>query len=338
MKAWGINRFGGPEVFQELEVPTPTLGDSDVLIQVKASSFNPIDAKIRRGELPVAPKMPAILHGDVAGIVVQTGRLVQRFQIGDEVYGMIGGFGSAQGALADYIKADSSLLARKPNNLSFQEAAVLPIAAITVWEALVEKAPVRPGQRVLIHGGTGGVGHIAVQMAKALGATVDTTCGSREKMELARSLGADEGINYRETSVNDYVQNLTGGDGYDIVFDTSGLALEACFQAAASHGHVLAIGARSSYNLTPAFVRGLSIHMVMILQEFFAGRNLERYGRILEEIRIFVEEGHIKPLLNPQQFSFHEVSAAHRYAEQGIGHGKISLSHDNASNDAMDAK
>ena len=165
MKAWGINRFGGPEVFQELEVPTPTLGDSDVLIQVKASSFNPIDAKIRRGELPVAPKMPAILHGDVAGIVVQTGRLVQRFQIGDEVYGMIGGFGSAQGALADYIKADSSLLARKPNNLSFQEAAVLPIAAITVWEALVEKAPVRPGQRVLIHGGTGGVGHIAVQMA-----------------------------------------------------------------------------------------------------------------------------------------------------------------------------
>ena len=202
----------------------------------------------------------------------------------------------------------------------------------------MEKAPVQPKHRVLIHGGTGGVGHIAIQLAKALGATVHATCGSLEKMAVARSLGADEVISYKDTSVQEYVQDLTGGKGYDIVFDTSGMALDDSFLATSSHGHVIAIGARSSYDLTPAFVRGLNIHMVMILQEFFAGRNLDRYGSILQKFNSFVEEGMIRPLLNAQQFSFADVAEAHRYAEKRVGHGKISLSHPKPSTEMVGAK
>ncbi|MFD0826046.1 zinc-dependent alcohol dehydrogenase family protein [Neobacillus sp. M.A.Huq-85] len=328
MKSQIIQSFGDASVFKLKEISKPELKPRHVLIQVKATSVNPIDIKVRAGAVPaVAPEFPAVLHGDVAGVVVSVGEGVTEFKIGDEVFGCAGGFrGTTGGALAKFMLADVDLLAHKPKNLTMEEAAALPLVTITAWEALFNRARLIPGQDLLIHGATGGVGHIAIQLAKWGGATVYTTASSQEKLEIGKRLGADGTINYREESVRDYVQKYTNGKGFDVVFDTvGGENLDRSFEAAAVHGTVLAIAARSTHDLSPVHSKGLSLHVTFILLKILNKEMHKHYGEILKKVARVVEEEKLRPLLDSNIFTFDEVSEAHEYMESGKAIGKVVL-------------
>ncbi|GGA34436.1 zinc-dependent alcohol dehydrogenase family protein [Psychrobacillus lasiicapitis] len=331
MKSQVIQSFGEPSVFQYKEISKPELKPGHVLVQVKATSVNPIDTKVRAGAVPaVAPELPAVLHGDVAGLVCAVGEGVTDFKIGDEVFGCAGGFkGTSGGALAEFILADVDLLAHKPKNLTMEEAAALPLVSITAWEALFNRAKLVPGQDILIHGATGGVGHIAIQLAKWAGAKVYTTASSQEKLEIGTLLGADTTINYREESVNDYVQKYTNGKGFDLVFDTvGGENLDRSFEAAALHGTVTAIAARSTHDLSPMHSKGLSLHITFMLLKILNEDMHKHNGEILKKVAKVVEEGKLRPLLDSKVFTFDEVSEAHEYMESGKAIGKIVLKND----------
>lgn len=330
MKAQVINKFGDCSVFEIAEVAKPEVIPGHVLIQVKATSVNPIDTKIRSGVVSaVAPQFPAVLHGDVAGVVTEVGEGVTEFKVGDEVYGCAGGFKGTGGALAEYMLADVQLLARKPKNLTMAQAAALPLVTITAWEALYNRGNVQKGQTVLVHAATGGVGHVAIQLAKLAGAKVFTTASSEEKLQIGKSLGADAAINYREQSVEDYVKEYTDGKGFDIVFDTvGGDNLDRSFQAAALNGTVLAIAARSTHDLSPLHSKGLSLHITFMLLKIINKEQRQDHGKILRQVTNLVEEGKLHPLVDKKSFTFDQVSEAHAYLESNKAIGKVVLTNE----------
>jgi NADPH2:quinone reductase len=327
MKAQIIRSFGGPSMFQVEEIEKPQVLPGHVLIHVKATSVNPIDTKVRSGAVPgVAPELPAVLHGDVAGVVVEAGEGVTEFQAGDEVFGCAGGFKGTNGALAEWMLADARLLAHKPKNLTMEEAAALPLVSITAWEALFDRAQIKPGQHILIHAAAGGVGHAAIQLAKWARAHVYATASSEEKLAIAKRLGADAAINYRTQSVQDYVQQHTDGRGFDIVFDTvGGENLNRSFEAAAINGTVLAIAARSTHDLSPLHAKGLSLHVVFMLLKIIHEEQRHHHGDILKKIAEAAEEGKLRPLIDPRIFTFDEADQAHQHLESGQAVGKIVL-------------
>lgn len=327
MKAQVIKEFGDADIFQLTEIAKPNVSYGHVLIHVKATSVNPIDTKVRSGAVPAAaPSLPAVIHGDVAGVVVEVGEGVTDFKVGDEVFGCAGGFKGMGGALAEYMAADVRLLAHKPKNISMEEAAAIPLVAITAWEALFEKGKLTKGQDVLIHGATGGVGHIAVQLAKWAGAKVYTTASAEHKIKLAKQLGADAVINYKEQSVQAYVDKYTDGKGFALVFDTvGGQNLDRSFEAAALNGVVVAIAARSTHDLTPLHSKGLSLHVVFMLLKILNAEQRKDHGRILAEIAKVIEEGKLRPLVDKNVFTFDEAPLAHQYLESGKAIGKIIL-------------
>lgn len=324
MQAFVIDAFGGPDVFHGAELPRPEPGRGEVLIRVAATSVNPVDYKVRSGAVAaIAPPFPAILHGDVAGTVAAVGQGVSGFAEGDEVYGCVGGVGKVQGVLADFAVADARLVAKTPRTIAVAEAAALPLVAITAWEGL-DKAGVGDGQRVLVHGGTGGVGHVALQLAKARGAEVTATCGSAEKAELAARLGADHVVNYRDETVEDYLGRLTGGRGFDVVFDTvGGENLQRSFAAARWNGAVVNIQARGQHDLGLAHLRALSLHVVFMLIPLLHDVGRERHGRILAEVAKLVDGGRLRPLVDPLAFTFERIGEAHAHAEAGPVTGKV---------------
>lgn len=331
MKAIVINQFGDTTVFEKKEVPTPQIKAGHLLIKVASSSVNPVDTKIRAGfSVSLAPSFPnAILHGDVAGVVAEVGDGVDTFQVGDEVYACAGGIKGRGGALAEFMLADARLVALKPQSLSLEKAATLPLVAITAWEGLFDKARICPGQNVLVHGATGGVGQIAIQIAKLAGTRVFTTGSSDKKLEIAKSLGADVGINYKTTSVEDYVNEHTGGRGFDVVFDTVGQEnLDRSFQAAAPKGSVVGIAARSTHDLSPCHMKSLSVHIELMLIPMIHGIDLESHGKILSRVAKLVDEGRIQSLIDDQVFPFSEAGAAHAKLEAGDAIGKIALVND----------
>lgn len=188
MKAIVLEEFGKPVVLKEIDKPQPK--DNEVLIKIKASGLNPLDVKIKNGQAAHAQvSLPLVLGIDMSGIVEEIGKNVQNFKVGDEVFGMVGGICNNPGTLAEYITADAEHLSLKPKNITFQEAAALPLVFITAWEALVDKINIQQNQTILIHGGNGGVGHIAVQIAVAKGAKVYTTVRS-ENLEQMKNYGA----------------------------------------------------------------------------------------------------------------------------------------------------
>ncbi|SVB55783.1 uncharacterized protein METZ01_LOCUS208637 [marine metagenome] len=326
MKAIILPEHGGPELFRVEEIPKPVIKLGHVLIQVAASSVNPVDFKIRQGLIPIGPDLPGILHGDMAGVVAEVAADVEGFAPGDEVYGCVGGFKGLPGVLADYALADARLLAKKPSNLSMTEAAALPLVTITAWNALMDRAKVREGQKVLVHAAAGGVGHVGLQLAKATGAEVHVTASSDEKIALGKSLGADVGINYKEHSVEEYVAEHTGGEGYDVVFDTVGTTrLDDSFQAAKLGGTVVSIAARSTHDLTNVHVRGLTLHVVFMLLPMVRNDGRERHGAILKEATQLAESGKLRPHLHAEVFPFEHVGDAHALLESGNVLGKVVL-------------
>lgn len=330
MEAIVIDQFGDTSEFRRTELPKPELKPGHLLIEVAATSVNPVDLMIREmGPAFLAPGLPAVLHGDVAGTVVETAPDVVDFEPGDEVYACAGGVLGQGGALSEFMLADAALVAHKPKSLSMREAAALPLVSITAWEALRQRVAVKSGDKVLVHGATGGVGHIAIQLAKAVGAEVYATASTEAKLAHGRELGADHLINYRESSVREYVERHTGGNGFDVVFDTAGSEnLINSFEAAKLNGNVITTVALGSTDLTTAHLRGLSLHVVFMLIPMLHNHRRHEHGAILREIASLVDAGHIRPLLDPHLFSMAEVGAAHRLMESGEHVGKISLEWD----------
>ena len=327
MKAQVIEIFGETTEFKLVDLPLPEVIPNHVLIRVLATSVNPVDYKIRGGVVPdIAPNFPAILHGDVAGVVEKVGKGVNNFQPGDEVYGCAGGIKGMGGALADYMLADAQLIAKKPKSLNMREAAALPLVSITALEGLIQRAKICSGQTILIYGGTGGVGHIGIQLAKYAGAKVYATVSNQQKAEIVRQLCADEVINYRQESVESFVNKHTDGKGFDIVFDTVGDDnLQNAFKAAALNGTVVSTLSLSSQDLTLFHAKGLSLHLVFMLIPMLHNVGRSHHGEILSQLTKLVDEGKVHPLLDSKSFSFSEVAAAHNRAESGQAIGKVTL-------------
>lgn len=327
MKAIAIEHFGEPDVFQETDLPTPSVTPHHVLIKVAATSVNPVDTKIRKGKVAsIAPDFPAVLHGDVAGVIEVVGDKVTNFKVGDEVYACAGGVRGMGGALAEYILADADLVAHKPQSISMAEAAALPLVSITAWEGLIDRAEVKSGQKVLIYGGTGGVGHLGVQLAKWAGAKVYATVSSDEKAAIALSLGADATINYRQTPVREFVDEHTDGKGFDVVFDTVGNDnLQNAFEAAKLNGTVVSTASRSKQDLALVHAKGLTLHLVYMLIPLLYNTNRSYHGQILTKLAGLVDEGKVRPLIDSHSFTFAEVAAAHAHLESGTAIGKVVL-------------
>lgn len=327
MQAQIIQQFGAPTVFETADIATPQVLPNHVLLRVAATSVNPVDYKIRRGvAAEIAPDFPAVLHGDVAGVVEAIGEGVTTFQPGDEVYACAGGIKGLGGALAEWMPADVSLVAHKPKSLTMAEAAALPLVSITAWEGLIDRAKVQAGQRVLVYGATGGVGHIGVQLAKWAGATVYALVSSDQKAAIARKLGADFTINYREQPVEEFVAEHTNGQGFDVVFDTVGNDnLQNAFKAAKRNGTVVSIVSLSKQNLTLLHAKGLTLHLVYMLIPLLYHEGRSRHKEILTQLAQLVDAGQVRPLLDTKIFNFSEVAQAHQQAESGQAIGKVVL-------------
>jgi NADPH2:quinone reductase len=325
MKAQIINAFGEPSVFTMVDLSIPEIKPGHLLIKVYASSVNPIDCKVRSGAVSsVAPEFPAILQGDVAGVVEAIGEDIKQFKKGDEIYGFAGGFRGLGGALAEYMLVDEKLIAKKSKLLSMREAAALPLVSITTWMALFEKAKLTKEMHILIHGGVGGVGHIAVQLAKWCGAKVYTTVRKDEDFAIAKSLGADEIINVQKENVEEYTKRLTDGQGFEMIFDTVGGAnLNNSFAAAALNGTIVTIAARSTNDLSLMHNKGLSLHCILTLLPLLNNQNREAYGNILEKVTQIVDEGKLKPLIDSSQYTLAEADQAHALLESGNANGKV---------------
>lgn len=322
MQAAVLRNYGAP---LELErIARPEAGRGQVLVQVKASGINPLDLKIAAGQAAHARTVPpAVLGIDLAGVVVAVGDGVRGFAPGDEVYGMTGGVGGIQGSLAEYAAVDADLLAIKPRNLTMREAAALPLIFITAWEGLVDRAGLAPGQSVLVHGGAGGVGHIAVQIARAHGARVVAT-GSAGQRATIEGYGATA-IDYRAEPVEQYVARHTDGIGFDVIYDTvGGATLDAAFAAVRQyHGHVVSCLGWGTHALAPLSFRAASYSGVFTLLPLLSGRERAHHGAILRAATQLIEAGKVKARLDPAHFTLETVNQAHAAAAAGTAQGKL---------------
>jgi NADPH:quinone reductase len=303
-------------------ISTPEIGPREVLVRIRASGVNPLDTKIHAGAAPHARHpLPAILGLDLAGVIEQTGREVSRFKPGDEVYGMTGGVGGVQGSLAELAAVDADLLALKPANLSMREAAALPLIFITAWEGLIDRAALKAGQKVLIHGGAGGVGHVAIQIARAFGADVFAT-GSASQRATVEGLGAT--FIDRDTAVATYVAEHTGGRGFDVVYDTvGGKVLDASFEAVRRFGHVVSALGWGTHALAPLSFRAATYSGVFTLLPLLSGEGRTHHGEIMTEATRLIEAGKLVPTLDARHFTLENVGDAYALIRDRATQGKL---------------
>ncbi|QSN64191.1 zinc-dependent alcohol dehydrogenase family protein [Caballeronia sp. M1242] len=323
MKAFVLNEFGVEgHVLDTFPIPEPQAGE--LLVAVHASGVNPADLKIKAGELgPAAPALPAILGMDFAGMVAKVGAGVEGFDVGDAVYGCAGGVKGRAGSLAEYMVVDARLVAPKPARLSMREAAALPLVAITAWEGLVDRAKVSLDEKVLVHAAAGGVGHIAIQLAKIFGAQVFATASTPEKLALAERLGA-VAIPYRDMPTEDYVARYTDGRGFDIVYDTvGGPTLEQSAVATRLYGRLVTCAAWGQHNLAPVLGRSLDLIGIFMLLPMLTSQRLEDHGVILRKIAALVDEGKLSPVVDPIRFQLADTAAAHARLDKGEAVGKV---------------
>jgi NADPH:quinone reductase len=330
MKAVLMTAAGGPEVLQLQDVPEPKIQQpTELLIRLKAAGINPIDTKLRQRGTFYPDQMPAILGCDGAGVVEAVGSGVQQFQVGDPVYFCNGGLGAQAGNYAELIVVDERFVARKPNSLSFAEAAAAPLVLITAWEALCDRCNLQPGQRVLIQAGAGGVGHVAVQLAALKQARVATTVGSEEKARLVRQLGAELAILYKQTDVVQAVMDWTQGEGVDIAFDTvGGATFFQSLETVKVYGDAVTILEfdTTNANWKTARMRNLRLSQELMLtpmlQALVAAQ--QHQANILKECAQLFDEGKLKIHLQ-QVFPLAEAAKAHQLLETGSMTGKLVL-------------
>lgn len=303
MKAMILKSFGGPDSFELSDVAKPVPQAGQVLVRVHATSINPLDYQVRRGDYPDLVPLPAITGHDVSGVVEAVGPGVSAFAPGDEVWYTPQIF-EGQGSYAEYHVAAESIIARKPSSLSHLEAASLSLVGGTVWEALTVRAVLRVGESILIHGGAGGVGHVAIQVAKAMGARVFTTV-REDNAEFARSLGADVVIDYTQEDYVEAIMRETAGHGVDVVFDTiGGDTLARSPDVLAQLGRVVSIvDIAQPQNLVQAWGKNASYHFVFTRQN---------RGK-LDELTALVERGQLRP----------HVGAVYSLADIPLGHTRL---------------
>jgi NADPH2:quinone reductase len=316
MKAMILKSFGGPDSFELSEVPKPVPQAGQVLVRVHATSINPLDYQVRRGDYPDLVPLPAITGHDVSGVVEAIGPGVSAFAPGDEVWYTPQIF-DGQGSYAEYHVAAESIIARKPASLSHLEAASLSLVGGTVWEALTVRAVLRVGESILIHGGAGGVGHVAIQVAKAMGARVFTTV-REANADFVRSLGADVVIDYTQEDYVEAIMRETAGHGVDVVFDTiGGDTLSRSADALAQLGRVVSIvDIAQPQNLVQAWGKNASYHFVFTRQN---------RGK-LDELSALVERGQLRPHVGAV-YSLADIPLAHARLESANNGllGKIAI-------------
>lgn len=329
MKAVCIDRGGGIEVLRSTGMPAPELQrDDQVLVLLKAAGVNPVDCKIRSAPERFPVTLPAIPGCDGAGVVSAVGDAVTAFAPGDEVYFSQPGFLGRQGTYAEQVAVDAALLAHKPARLSFAEAAAAPLVLITAWEALHDRARVAPEQRVLIHAGAGGVGHVAIQLARLAGAVVATTVSSDAKADFAKRLGADCIIDYRHDDVTEALMEWTGGQGVDIAFDTvGGAVLDSCFGCTKPYGDVVTILQPDAD--TPwqeARLRNLRFSLELMLSPVILGlEDAKRHqGEILRRCAGLIDQ-QLLHVTVAAQFPLEQAAEAHACLEQQHPVGKLVL-------------
>ena len=320
MAAAVLEEYGARLPILDVGRPAPARGE--VLVRIEASGVNPLDTKIYAGKAPHARQpLPAILGIDLAGTVAAIGEGVTEFRPGDEVYGMTGGVGGAQGSLAQYAAVDAALLAPKPESLSMREAAALPLVFITAWEGLVDKAGVQSGHHVLVHGGAGGVGHIAIQIARARGARVAAT-GSPRSQATIEMLGAD--FIDRTEPVAAFVARHTRDRGFDIVFDNvGGATLDDSFHAIARGGHVVSALGWGTHALGPLSFKAGTYSGIFTLLPLLTGEGRAHHGEIMREATRLAAAGALKPIVDPRHFTLETVVDAYRVLEAGEARTKL---------------
>jgi NADPH2:quinone reductase len=331
MKAIVMTSPGTPETLKIQDVPQPEIKQPhQMLIRLKAAGVNPIDTKIRHRGTFYPNDLPAILGCDGAGIVEAIGEAVTTFQVGDEVYFCDGGLGKKEtGNYAEYAVVDGRFVAAKPKSLSFAEAAAAPLVLITAWESLYDRGKLEAGEKVLIHAGAGGVGHVAIQLAKLKGAEVATTVSSPEKERLVRQLGADFPILYRQSDFGEAVLNWTDGDGVDLAFDTVGgkTFFDSC-HVVKVYGDLVTILEPDSNlgSLKVARNRNLRISLELMLTPILGEMVVaqQHQAAILQQCASWFDEGLLKVHLS-QIFPLSDAVKAHQAIESGSTTGKIVL-------------
>ncbi|GDX84846.1 oxidoreductase [Methylococcaceae bacterium] len=329
MKAILMTAIGGSNVLIEQEIAEPTLATStEIKVHLHAAGVNPVDAKIRKSGLfyPNA-KLPAVLGCDGAGEIVAIGTDVTDFKIGDKVWFCNGGLGREQGNYAEFTTIDQRWASLMPN-VNYQTAAAAPLALITAWGALFERGLLQSGETILIHAGAGGVGHVAIQLAKIAGAKVITTVSSNAKADFVKSLGADEIIFYNQTDVAAEVNRLTENRGVDLVFDTVGAdVFKASIACTAHFGRIVTLLDASNLDLNEARMRNLSIGFELMLTPMLRDLDLERdkHVSLLKKCANFIDTEklniHVSHIL-----SLTEAKNAHDLIETGNTMGKLVLS------------
>lgn len=331
MKAVLLKSAGGADMLELKDIPKPELTDPEFIrVRLRAAGINPVDFKMRNAGTFFPDRLPSILGCDGAGEVEAVGDRVTRFKVGDEVYFFNGGIGGPEtGNYAEYTVIHQDHASRKPKNLSMTEAAGVPLVWITAYEALVDRVELKKDQTVLIHAGAGGVGHVAIQIARDLGAKIATTVSGEEKAEFTRSLGADYAINYRKNDFVEVALAWTDGKGVDAVFDTvGGETFCRSFGAAKVYGKVVTLLEEicEADAVKTAKMRNLSIIYELMLTPMHLGMHEFRTSqrRILDEATKRIEAGEVLIQVN-ETFSLDEVAKAHYLIEQGHMKGKIVL-------------
>ncbi len=328
MKAIVMTATGSPDVLTYQDIPEPQLTKAtDIKVKLAAAGVNPVDTKIRKNGLFFDQPLPAVLGCDGAGIVVEVGEEATRFKPGDKVWFCHGGLGREQGNYAEYNVLDERWAAKMPDKLSFSQATALPLVLITAWGGLYDRGGLQAGQTVLIHAGAGGVGHVAIQLAKIKGATVITTVNNSGKAEFVKKLGADEIILYPNNDVLAAVQDLTGGKGVDVVFDTvGGDVFKQSIPMTAHFGRLITLLGFNDVDLTEARMRNLLIGFELMLTPML--RDLEqarlKHVEILQQCAHWLNEGLLTGHVS-HEYTLKEAAMAHRFIEQGHTQGKIVL-------------
>ncbi|MDP1665685.1 MAG: zinc-dependent alcohol dehydrogenase family protein [Methylobacter sp.] len=328
MKAIMMTAIGNPDVLELHDIDEPEISTAtQVKVRLKAAGVNPVDTKIRRNGLLFDNRLPAVLGCDGAGEVIEAGSAVSQFKPGGKVWFCHGGLGREQGNYAEYTVLDQRWVSLMPQTCSFVEAAALPLVLITAWGALFDRGGLQAGQTVLIHAGAGGVGHVAIQLAKLKGARVITTVSSEQKAEFAKAMGADEAVIYTQDGFADAVNKLTDGKGADLVFDTVGAEVFKESIAATAHfGRLVTLLDPGELSLAEARVRNLLIGFELMLTPMLRGlpEARDKHVEILKQCAQWIDKGLLKTHIS-KQLPLAEATKAHQLVEAGHSTGKIVL-------------